>query len=886
VLSRLRSLWQALVRRTTFEREMDDELRFHLESRADDLVTAGLTRADAVRRARLEFGNPEAWQDRCRESKRLNLVDDLQLDVRFAIRTLRKQALLTSAIIVTLTLGIGATTALFSIVNGVLLRPLPYPEPDRLMTIGYVGNDGELFTVFGPDYLEWRAQCDVCEEVAAYSGSWASNISGGSAPDRVVVGHVTANMFTTMGVQPMLGRTFLSEETGRPIFGARATSTPITAVILSHALWQRRFGGDPAIVGKTAVVDGDPCTIVGVMPGGFNFPNESEAWVPATVNDQRDNAFLVVIARLRRGATQAEAQSVLQTVADRIDSRIGNSGVPTRVAVLSLHERLVGGVRQSLLTFLAAVAFVLLIACANVANLLLARAAARPKELAIRAALGAGRSRIVRQLLTESIVLSVIGGTCGLLVAAWLVRGFVRFGPSDIPRLASVALDGWALGFTLVLSLVTGLLFGVLPVVRASKPDLIASLQEGGGRTTGNIGRSRLGKLLVAGEVFLALVLLIGAGLLMRSFIELRKTSLGFEPRGSLTASVTLPPAAYPTSAHAAAFYRESLERLRALPSMQAAGIISAPPLGRTGARISGDITVEGEAGERHGVMPRKLAASGDYFRAAGIPLHRGRLFDDRDTSEAPAVLIISESLARQLWPGGDPIGKRLSLGWRGEGFRTVIGVVGDVKHDDVRERMRAAVYQAYSQVADGRRWMVGEMTFIVRTTLPPEESARSVRAALAEVDPAVPLYGVAGVPAVLSARVANPRFYTLLLGSFSLLALVLAAAGIYGVVAYSVSQRTREISIRMALGATRSSVRRLVLGEGMTPVVAGSLLGLLGAYALTGTLSSFVYQIRVTDPLTFVLIWLLLACVALVACAVPAWRATRIDPVSALRRE
>jgi putative ABC transport system permease protein len=887
MLTQLRSWWRALRHRSEFEREMDDELRFHLDSRADDLARSGLSRAEAVRRARLEFGNPEAWQDRCRESRRLHLADDLRLDLRFALRSIRRDAVLSATVIVTLALGIGATSAIFSVVNGVLLRPLRFPEPDRLMLVG--GADprkGGIYTLFGPDFTEARAGCRLCEDMAAYSGTYPGSLAGGTEPERVSLGHVTGSLFSTLRVQPLLGRTFLPEDTGRPLFGASTESTPVSAVILGYEIWRSRFGGDPAAVGRTVRVEGDPCTIVGVMPQGFDFPDKAQAWVPATVNTKRDNAYLRVIARLRPGVTPAAAQAALEAAARAQDAQAPERRRQGTFTVLSLQEHLVGNIRAALLTFLGATGFVLLIACANVANLLLAQAAARPKELAIRTSLGASRSRIVRQLLTESVLLSTIGGGLGLALAVWLVRAFVAFGPAEIPRLDDVSIDRWVLAFTLLLSVATGLIFGLAPGLRASSQDPHAALQDGAGRATLNVASNRLRKLLVIGEVALALILLIGAGLLARSFVQLRQTAMGFDPHGVLTASLTLPDSTYPTKAHAERYFDQALERAAALPDVRAVGIVNALPLGRYGARVSGDFTVDGESVARRGSWARKMVAGGDYFRAAGIPLLRGRIFDDRDREESPGVVIVSESLARRLWPNQDALGKRINIGFGGETWREVVGVVGDVKHDELGERQVPALYGPYRQVKDTTRWLLSEMTIVVRTDGPPDGVAVALRGTLAQIDRDLPLYDVSLMTDLVARNTAAPEFYTVLLLSFSLLALLLAAAGIYGVMAHSVAQRTHEIGIRIALGARPGRVVRLMVGEGMGLVAVGCALGIAGAFAATRVLSRFLYSISATDRGTFALFSLLLGAVALLACYLPARRAAGIDPIRALRAE
>jgi putative ABC transport system permease protein len=528
----------------------------------------------------------------------------------------------------------------------------------------------------------------------------------------------------------------------------------------------------------------------------------------------------------------------------------------------------------------------LLIACANVANLLLARAAARQKEMAVRAALGASRLRIIRQLLTESLLLALAGGGLGLLLAFGILKLLLAFAPQDIPRLNDISIDPRALGFTLLLSVLTGVIFGLAPALQASRPDLNATLKEGGAGATGGASRHRLRGLLVVAEVSMALVLLIGAGLLLKSFTRLRETKLGFNPDHVLTASVTLPQADYPTAALMKTYYRQSLARIAARPEARAAGVVNSLPLGNTGFGVQGDLTVEGESESRPGVIASKLAVSGDYFRAIGAPMLQGRAFNDRDTAEAPAVAIISETLARRLWPNEDALGKRINIGFPGETWREVVGVVGDVRQRELGAPPAMALYQPFQQVADRLWWMIGEATFVIRTDAEPQSFIAGLRSELQAVDKEVPPHNVATMEQVIAKKVADPRFYTLLLGSFSALALALSAAGIYSVISYSVTQRTHEIGIRLALGAQSGAILRLVVGQGMALTLAGLAIGLAGAFALTRVLSDFLYQVSVTDPATFALLSLLLAAVALLACWIPARRATKLDPLVALRRE
>jgi putative ABC transport system permease protein len=816
------------------------------------------------------------------------LEDEMFQDLRYGLRMILNRPGFSAVVVLVLALGIGATSAIFSVVNSVLLRPLPYPEPDRLMMVfsaseqnGRREIDGPLT---GPDFSELRNQCRSCAQMAAYGGTWASNITGGVEPDRVRVARVTESLFATLGAQPVLGRTFMPEEVGRPSSTNDMQTIGSAAVILSYGLWQRRFGADPAVIGKTVKVEGEACAVIGVMPDGFNFPKEAEAWRPIAPSQTRNNSYLRAVARLQPGVTQAQAQAELSTITRRLEQELPQTNRGIGVNLISLQERVVGNARSSLLIFMGAVSFVLLIACANVANLLLARAATRQKEMAMRAALGAGRLRIIRQLLTESLLLALTGGGLGLLLAFWILKLLIAFAPQEIPRLNAIGIDPWALGFTLLLSILTGVIFGLAPALQASRPDLNVTLKEGGALVTGGASRHRLRGLLVIAEVSMALVLLIGAGLLLKSFTRLRETTLGFNPGHVLTASVTLPEATHPTAAQVKAYYQQALTRIAARPEAQAAGLVNSLPLGGSG--IGGNLTVEGETEERPGVRADKLAVGGDYFPALGIPLLKGRAFDDRDTADSPAVVIISEALARGLWPNEDAIGKRIDIGLGGRAWREVVGVVGDVRQGELGEPPAMSLYQPYQQVSERLRWFVEEMTFVIRTTAEPLSFVASLRGELQAVDRELPMHSVATMEQVIAKSVADPRFYTLLLGSFSTLALILAAAGIYSVISYSVTQRTHEIGVRLALGAQSGAILRLVVRQGMSFTLAGLAIGLGGAFALTRVLSDFLYQVSVTDPPTFALLSVLLAAVALLACLIPARRATKVDPLVALRYE
>ena len=869
--------------RADWRQEWEAELRYR------EMLLAEWDRLDWRHKLDLLWRSTSAFWDALWLQPR-RLEDEMFQDLRYGVRMLLQRPGFSSVVVLVLALGIGATSGIFSVVNGVLLRPLPYPEPDRLMVVlpatERAGGRGRILTVTAPDFVGWRSQSRACEQIAAHTGAWPGNLAGGAEPERVRIARVTENLFTTLGVQPLLGRTFLPEEMGRPSPTNDMQIIGGTAVILSYGLWHRRFGGDPDVIGKTVQVEGDACAVIGVMPDDFRFPDEAEAWAPVALSPKRNNSYLRVVARLQRGVAPAQAEAELATIAHGLRQDLPQGDPGKGINLVPLQEHVVGNVRSSLLIFLGAVSFVLLIACANVANLLLARAATRQKEMAVRAALGASRLRLIRQLLTESLLLAFAGGGLGLLLALGILNLLVAVAPQGIPRLNAIRIDPWVLGFTLLLSILTGLIFGLAPALQGSRLNLNATLKEGGSRVTGGGSRHRLRGLLVVMEVSLALVLLIGAGLLLKSFTRLRETKLGFNPEQVLTARVTLPEAAYPTAAQVKDHFQQSLTRLAALPEVESVAIVNSLPLGDPSVGIRGDVTVEGEPKEREGAWTSKLAASTEYFRALGIPLLKGRTFNERDTADSPGVVIISDVLAHNLWPNEEALGKRLNVGFARAKWSEVVGVVGDVRQWELGAPAAAAVYHPFSQVADNRRWFISEMTFVIRTAAEPRRFIADLRSELESVDKNLPLYNVAVMEQVVAKRVTDPRFYTLLLGSFSALALILAVAGIYSLISFSVTQRTHEIGIRLALGAQGGDVLRLVLKQGMTLALAGLAIGLGGSYALTRVLSEFLYQVSVTDPATFAVLSCLLAAVAVLACYLPARRATKVDPLVALRHE
>ena len=882
MLARIRSFWRAATGRAAFEDGMAEELRFHVDSLAEDLVRRGVPPGEAARRARLAFGNAAAYSDRCRDARRLTLVDDLRADVRFALRAMRKDAALSLTIVATLSLGIGATAAMFTAVNAALLRPLPFADAGQLAIVSNAS--GGIQAVPGPDFLEWRAGCDACVDLAAFT-QWKSTVAGGAEPERVLVGRVTPEFFSTLGVHPALGRSFLPEEVPRTESGIVDSSRRNSAVVLGASLWRRHFQGDPAVVGRMIRLDSAPTLVVGVMPDGFAFPDRAEAWVPADVPTTRRNAVLQVVARLKPDVSPAQGVASFQALIARSEATQPDERRIRDVRLVPLQEYLVGDVRTSLTIFLGAVGLVLLIACANVANLLLAQAATRPREMAIRVILGAGRGRLVRQLLTESFMLAAAGGLGGLLLAGWILAIFRGALPAAVPRLNAIAIDPWAIAFVAALSLGAGVLFGLAPAWRTSKAELNTALRAGGTRGAGGARGGRIRGALVVAEVSMAIVLLVAAGLLLKSFVTLRTRPLGFVPAGVMTANITLPEIDYPTMAHARGFLDQALAGLQARHDVEAAGVITALPLSQHGVRIRGDAKIDGEQEERRGAFPAKIAVGGDYFRAMRIPLVRGRLLTARDNERAAPVVVVSQSFADRLWPGRNPLGRRVNTGFGATPWAEVVGVVADVRHDALSQGPSQAVYHPLAQIADSRRWFIGDVSFVVRAPSP-AASVAAIRETVRSVDPQLAVYDVAPMRDVIAANASDPRFYALLMGWFSLIAFVIAIGGLYGVVSYSARQRTHELGVRVALGARRADIAALVLREGLLLASAGTVLGLAGAFAATRVLRSFLFRVTVTDPATFVTVPLLLCAIALAACYIPARRATAIDPLRALRYE
>ena len=817
-------------------------------------------------------------------------METLLQDVKYGLRALARNPGFTLVAVVALALGIGANSAIFSVVNAVLLRPLPYPAPDRLMSVWQNNRvRGWHQDVVTPlDFIEWRDENRSFAYMAAYFGS-GFNVRTGTDVDRARGAEVSVDFFRVLGVSPAMGRDF-----GPADQGASAGRL----VVLGHSLWKRRFGGDPRVIGSSVTLNSESFTIVGIAPPGLQFPEKAELWalakraVPgnpflppdADVTKMRGIHYLYSIARLKDGVPLAQARAEMETIAARQEKENPQSNSDTGVEIVPLHESIVGEVRPALLIFLGAVGLVLLIACANVANMSLARAAARRREIAVRTALGASRRRIVMQCLTESVLLALVGGSAGLLFALWGTDLLAALAPEAIPGGASaVGIDLWVLGFTLALSILTGILFGLLPAVQASSAEPQEALREGG-RTSSSGRRARLMRgTLVVSEMAIALVLLVGAGLLVKSFLRLQRIDPGVSIDQVLTLRLRIPDARYAQNESQVRFYGEVLRRIEALPGVTAAGLTSDLPLGGSDSYLGFGIEGRPEAKLGQGAEGGFHQVSPGYFRTLGIPILRGRPLEARDLQGAPEVAVVSETLAKRYWPDEDAVGKRITFGTDEKGepsWMTIVGIVADVRQRGLHADPRAEVY--VSSLQSPSRYA----TLILRSSLEPSGLAASVGREVRAVDGDVPLYDVKTMREVLDGSLAARRFNMALLALFAAVAVLLAGVGLYGVLAYMVTQRTHEIGVRMALGARPRDVLRLVVGQGMLLSLGGVLIGTLGALGLTRLLSSLLVGVAATDPWTFGTVAVLLSGVACLACYVPARRAARVDPLIALRYE
>jgi putative ABC transport system permease protein len=800
-------------------------------------------------------------------------------DIKYGVRVLLKNPGVTFVAVLALALGIGANTAIFSVVNAVLLRPLPYDKPEQLIVMLSVNAKRGLtqHSFSFPNFADYRSQNSSFEALTAYTGMSAA-LAEGQSPEQLQGASATIDVFKVLGTKPLLGRTFMPED-------ERPGGAPVT--VISYGLWQRYFGSDPGIIGRQIKLDGRDKTIIGVLPADFKFQfvnDPPEFWTPMDpadeMNKQRGASYIQVLGRLKPNVTIQQAETELKSIAARLEQQYQEDNAGRSVQLVSAHEQMVGELRPTLLVLLGAVAFVLLIACANVANLLLARAAGRGREIAIRTALGAGRLRIIRQLLTESVLLSTLGGGLGLLLAIWGIDLLGSMVPANVPRFSETRLDLPVLAFTLGATLLTGLIFGLAPALSASKLDLNEALKEGGRSASEGRARNRMRGLLIISEVALSLVLLVGAGLLIKSFMHLRNTNPGFNPDRVLTASLSLPSIKYKEDEQIVRFFQQAIARTAQIPGVEAVGTIM--PLPFSGNAISISFNIDGQPEPAPGEEPVSGARiiSPDYLRAMSIPVIKGRAFTEQDKADAPKVILINETLARKFFPNEDPIGKRLNLGInniKGE----IVGVVGDVRSSQLTKEAGPEFYVPDQYAA------FGYASLVVRTSSDdPATIAPALRSAIQEIDKDQPLYEVRTMNSLVADSIARQRFSMMLIALFAVLALTLAAVGIFGVMSFLVTQRTHEIGIRMALGAQDSDVLKMIVRQGMALTLAGIAIGLVAAFALTRVMSGLLYGVSATDPLTFIVVSALLAAVALLACYIPARRATRVDPMVALRYE
>ena len=814
---------------------------------------------------------------------------DLFSDMRFFLRTLRRNQAFSAGAIVVLALGIGANTAIFSVVNAVLLRPLPFDDPSRIMQVWHVPPAKSFpgmtrFSVSPANYLDWRSQSSSFEQIAAY-GFRSFTVGGKERPEAIQAAAVASDFFALLRVAPLLGRTFTPDE-DRPGEGH--------VVILGYNFWRDHFASDRNILGRGILLDGETYSVVGVMPETFRFPSWGKIWIPLAWTNEtravRGNHNYLVISRLKKGVDIRKAQAELSAICTRLEQLYPEDDRGWGAVIQPLREELVGDVRPALLVLLGAVAFVLLIACANVANLVLAKTLARRKEIAIRTALGASRIVVLRQILAETVLLSVAGGALGLFLARFGISLIVKVLGHRIPGFMQITLDVPVLTFTLLLSVVAGVLAGLIPAVRFTRADVNEALKQGQSRGSSDVRGGGTRRLLVISEVALSLVLLIGAGLMIRSLWELRKVQPGFDPHNVLTMTVPLPANRYSSPAGQINFFQDVLAHIRALPGIDSAGVIDSLPLSSDGGSHQ-PFSIEGRPVQQMSDQPEvdvRLISPG-FLRAMHIPVLRGRNLTDADATGRPGAALISDSLARRFWPKEDPIGRHITLTFFPGIVREIVGIVGDVKLDSLDEtRPVATIYVPLAQltVPAQQTWHSFGMTFAVRTNSDSLNSVAAVTKAIREVGPDLPVVDVMSMNDVIAQSVSPQRFTMLLLASFAGLALILAAVGIYSVLSYTVRRRIREIGIRMALGASNKDVIRMVLADGLKPILAGVALGFAAALALGRVVSSLIFGVRATDPLTFAAVALLLLLVGILAMIIPAYRATGIEPVRILQEE
>jgi predicted permease len=863
------------------ERELDEEIRAHVRMAAAERVARGEAPEAAETAARRELGNEALVKEVTRAQWRFPRLSEVARDVRYGFRMLRRSPGFAAVAVLTLALGIGANTAILSVVNAILLRPLAYADPERLVVLLHrIGNP-----VAPANFLDWKARSRSFQSMGA-AEVWSANLTSGDTPEKLSALRMTPEILPMLGVSPLVGRFFSEDE---------ASAGRDHVVVLSHGLWKRRFGGDPGVVGSTVTLNGESYAVIGIMPPDFMFApfwaTDSEMWAPLDLHERassRENSSLRVFARLKKDISVAASSREIAAVTGALEREF--PGTNREVHVIPLQEKVVGNVRPALLVLLGAVGLVLLIACANVASMLLARSSARQREIALRAAIGAGRGRLIRQLLTESLVLSGVGGAAGIALGALGLKALLAVAPESVPRLHDVHLDLRVLFATFGVSVLTGIAFGLAPALQASATRIQHALKEGGASGAGREG-GRLRRVFVALEVAVALVLLVGAGLMVRSFVALQRIDPGFDPRGVVTLEVSVTGTGQAAPGRRAVLYPEILERFRALPGVRAAGAINHVP-------IAGDVwglpfRIEGRPRPRPGESPVTVyrAVLPGYFSAMRLPILRGRDVSLADTADSAGVVLVNEFLATHTWPGEDPIGKRIAVDGPDDNptWITVVGVVKNAVRSGWSEGPDNEAYLAFLQrprLTDSLQSQDAYATFVARTDGDPAALAPSLRAAVRSLDPTLPVSAVQTMPEIVSQANSRARFQTWLLAVFAAAAALLAAVGIYGVMSYAVSKRAREIGVRMALGAKPSEVLRRIVGQGMTVAAAGAVAGIAAALMLTRLMRSLLYGVPPTDLVTYAAVAAGLLAIALVASYVPARRAARIDPAAALRAE
>jgi predicted permease len=882
VRMRLRSVF----RRKRVEEDLDKELRFHLAQQMEENLAAGMPAAQAHRAAHRKLGGITQIQEECRDMRRTDYIETFWRDLRYALRMLGKSPGFTVVIVLTLALSIGANSAIFSVIDGVLLRPLPYPEANRIVRVFFHSANFPKFPLNPFDFRDFRARNRSFESLAGFTRA-DLQLSGTGQPERYTAFRVTAGYFHLLGLRPALGREFNSDD---EIVGHGHQ------VLLSDRLWRKRFAADRTVIGRKITLDSQPFTIAGVMPPGTEHPGNAfqevahgetvDLWWPFTFRGnpaQRGSHYLEGIGRLKQGVTPAQAQAEVNTLIAQLAREYPDALEGWHALVVPLYREIVGSSERLLLVLLGAVGLVLLIACANAANLLLARATSRQREIAVRAALGAGRPRLVRQMLAESLLVALIGGTVAVAIAITGVRSLVSLLPAGFPRADTIHINAAMFGFTLLVSLATGILFGLAPALQATRTDLQQNLRDGGRGSTSSGRSQRLRSVLVVGEVGLACILLIGAGLMLRSFVNLLRADPGFRPEHLLTASLSLPDDTYKPM-EMLRFYERLLASLNSAAGIRSAAAGTDVPWTGYDANMSG-FTIKGQKPPAHELYhARYHVASPEYFRTMGIPLVRGRYFTAGDDTKSPLKLIVNQSMARRYWPNDDPLGQRITFDDHPKeaDWMTIVGIVGDVKDKPNSPAAEMALWWPLGQTPVD----ISNMSVAMRGSSNPALLANDLRQAVRQLDPTLAVANIRPMDEIADANISTPRFALFLVALFAGLALTLAAIGIYGVISYAVSQRTHEFGLRMALGAQPGDVRRLVLRQGVKLALVGVALGLVGALALGRVLWSLLYQVSSADPVTFTSVSALAIAVAALACYLPARRATAVDPANALRSE